>query len=54
MVNMVVLLLNLKDACNCAKSASMEQGEASVVLIKDGCGYIDYENGKVVYNGWRI
>lgn len=44
---------NLKDACECAKVASEECGEASVILIKDGCSYIDYENGKKVYDGWK-
>lgn len=45
---------NLKDACKCAKIASIQNGEASVVLIQDGCSYIDYKNGKITYNGWKI
>lgn len=45
---------NLKDACKCARQASEYDGTASVVLIKDGCSYIDYEHGKKVRDGWTI
>ena len=45
---------NLKDACECAKQASIEEGQAMVWLIADGCNYIEYENGKKVYDGWTI
>jgi len=44
---------NLDDACKCAKVASKEEGESSVVLIQEGCSYIDYRNGKKVYDGWN-
>ena len=45
---------NLKEACACAKFASVEAGCAYVTLIEDGCNYIGYENGKKVFDGWTI
>ena len=45
---------NLKDACKCAKNASIEEVQAYVTLIKDACNYIEYENGKKVFDGWTI
>lgn len=45
---------NLKDAKKCAKEYSIEvpNEEISVLLIDDGCYYIDYLNGKCIRDGW--
>ena len=45
---------NLKDAKECAKQYSISEPdeEISILLIKDGCYYIDYLNGKCIRNGW--
>ncbi len=44
----------LVDARRCAKEVSKICGESSVWLIADGCNYIDYVNGKVVRDGWKV
>lgn len=45
---------NLKDAKRCAREASTleEEKRSEVWLIEDGCHYIEYENGKLVRDGW--
>ena len=45
---------NLRDAKRCAKESSRLGGEGAVYLIEDGCHYIEYENGKLVRDGWTI
>jgi hypothetical protein len=45
---------NLKEACKCAKNASIEEGEAYVTEIKTDTNYILYKNGKKVFDGWII
>lgn len=48
---------NLKDAKLCAKEASKTEEydyECCIWLIEDGCNYIDYENGKLIRDGWTI
>lgn len=46
---------NLKEAKQCAKEASIStpDEEISVLLIADGCYYIDYINGKCIRDGWK-
>ena len=45
---------NLKEAKQCAKEYSIEvpDEEINVVLIEDGCYYLDYLNGKCIRDGW--
>lgn len=45
---------NLVDAKECAKQYSISEPdeEISILLIEDGCYYIDYLNGKCVRDGW--
>ena len=45
---------NLREAKACAREASEIEGSAEVWLIEDGCCYIEYENGKLVRDGWTI
>lgn len=48
---------NLDDAKLCAREASKTPEydyEASVYNIQDGMYYIDYENGKLVRDGWSL
>ena len=48
---------NLKEAKQAARFASTleENGYAAEVwLIDDGCSYIEYENGKMIRDGWTI
>lgn len=44
---------NLADAKKCAKESSKLGGDGEVYLIENGCWYFQYENGKLVYDGWR-
>lgn len=45
---------NLKDAKAHAKQTSIDNKdeEISILLMADGCYYIDYMNGKCTRNGW--
>ena len=47
---------NLKAAKKCAKEASTlnEDKHSEVWLIEDGCHYIEYENGKLIRDGWTV
>lgn len=47
---------NLKDAKACAREASIyETDKVSEVWLEDnGCYYLKYENGRLVYDGWTI
>lgn len=46
---------NMDDAKKCAKFASTTPEynySCCIWLLSDGCNYIDYENGKMVRDGW--
>lgn len=46
---------NLKDAKKCAKECSTYPEYdycAKVWLVKDGCWYLEYVNGKLERDGW--
>ena len=49
---------NLKDACKCAKEASMQEEHkddiVAVWLIEEESWYIGYENGKKIIDGWHV
>lgn len=47
---------NLREAKQCAKYASMENESEYVSVFNqdDGCYYIDYQNGKLIRDGWTI
>ena len=48
------LFTNLKSACDCAREVSKYEGLTGVVLIEDGCVYIEFDDGKKVYDEWNI
>jgi hypothetical protein len=47
---------NLKDAKICAKEYSIISPDEviSIYLESNGCYYIDYQNGKIIRDGWTI